>query len=90
MASFKESKWRGIDVKPGQIVSTMNELSEKTMLSRQQLRTVMQRLLATGEITIQSTNRFSIITIENWALYQSDNNFPTNESTNTSTNEHQQ
>lgn len=87
MASFKESKWRGIDIKPGQIVTTMAELSEKTMLSRQQLRTVIKRLLATGEITIQSTNHFSLITLENWALYQSENNFPTNESTNTSTNE---
>jgi len=47
-------------------------LSEKTGLTFQQVRTALNKLKSTGEITIQTTNRFSLITIVNWALYQND------------------
>jgi len=69
-ANHKASKWQGIDVLCGQHITSIYTLSEKTGLTFQQVRTALTKLKSTGEITIQTTNRFSLVTIVNWALYQ--------------------
>ena len=63
-----------------------NALAANTGLSRQQVRTALNKLVLTNEITIKSTNRFSLVTIENWSSYQFENETSTNKSTNKSTN----
>ena len=40
--------------------------------SEQQVRTALKKLESTGEITLKSTNRFTIATVENWEMYQGD------------------
>lgn len=80
----------GCDLKPGQIITTQNELMELTGLSRQQLRTALSHLASTKELTIEptivATKPASLITIEKWRLYQMDKRqstkVPTKESTN--------
>ena len=63
-------KWRGITLQPGQFVTTLADLSDRLNLSIRQTRTVLTRLEETGEITIQTTNRYSIITVCKWESYQ--------------------
>jgi predicted transcriptional regulator len=46
------------------------KLSEELHLSRQVIRTSLNRLKSTNEITIKPTNKFSIFTIINWDTYQ--------------------
>ena len=79
----------GCDLKPGQIVTTQNELMELTGLSRQQLRTALSHLVSTKEITIEATKdatkTASLITIAKWRLYQMDKRQPTKTKTNTET-----
>lgn len=85
-ANFKKNVYQGIEVLPGQTIVGTNALAVNTGLSRQQVRTALNKLVLTNEITIKSTNKFSLITIENWSSYQFENETSTNTSTNKSTN----
>lgn len=85
-ANFKKNVYQGIEVLPGQTIVGTNALAVNTGLSRQQVRTALNKLVLTNEITIKSTNKFSLVTIENWASYQFENETSTNKSTNKSTN----
>ena len=85
-ANFKKNVYQGIEVLPGQTIVGTNALAVNTGLSRQQVRTALNKLVLTNEITIKSTNKFSLITIENWSSYQFENETSTNKSTNKSTN----
>lgn len=69
-ASYKETSWQGIKIEAGQIVVGRKTLSKETGLSEQQIRTAIKHLKSTNEITIKSTNRFSIITVCNYSKYQ--------------------
>jgi hypothetical protein len=70
-ANHTEKKWRGITVERGQTLTGRIKISEATGVSQQSVRTALSNLCSTDEITIQSTNRFSIITICNYDKYQS-------------------
>lgn len=69
-ANFHDSKFEGRDIKRGQLVFGLFEASKDTGISVQSIRTCIERLKSTGEITRESTNKFSIITICNYNLYQ--------------------
>ena len=69
-ANHKEQKWQGIDIKRGQLVTGRKTLSIETGISEQSVRTCLLRLEKTGELTIKSTNKYSIITIINYNSYQ--------------------
>jgi len=71
-ANHKDNRWQGIDVKRGQLITGRHQLSEQTGLSPHKIRSGLKRLKSTSEITIQSTNRFSLITICQYETY-SDN-----------------
>ncbi len=56
---------------PGQFVCGRNKaLKELKGISAQSYRTALAYLISTSRITIQTTNRFSIITITKWDEYQ--------------------
>lgn len=71
-ANHKDNKWRGIDIKRGQFISSYGNLANETHLSVQQIRTCFKKLISTNEITIRTTNKNTIVTIENYSLYQSE------------------
>lgn len=70
-ANHKENKWQGISIKAGQLISGRKQLSIDTGLTERQIRTALNHLKSTNEVTIKTTNKYSIITITNWDLYQS-------------------
>lgn len=72
-ATWKKRKWQGIDVLPGQIVTSRNSLAMQTGLSVQQVRSSLERLKATSEITSETNNKYTIITLNNFKKYQDDN-----------------
>lgn len=78
VASFKDAEYLGHKIKPGQAVVGYKALSEKLGLTINQVRTAMAHLEQTGEITRKATNKFTIVTIENWASYQLDDVETTN------------
>lgn len=69
-ANFKDKKWRGNVVERGQLITSHSNLAKETKLSVKQVRIALNKLKTTGEVTIKTTNRFTVITIENYALYQ--------------------
>ena len=72
-ANYKESRYRGFVIPAGSLVAGRIELSQQVGLTEQQTRTAINKLKSTNEITIKSTNNFSIISITNWKKFQDDN-----------------
>jgi hypothetical protein len=69
-ANHEPRKWKGVDILPGQIVTGRHSLSDDTGISERSIRTCLTRLKSTSELTIKSTNKYSIITITKWSSYQ--------------------
>lgn len=70
-ANHENKKWRGNVIKRGQRIFGRIKLAEETGLSVQELRTSLDRLKSTSELTIETTNRFSIVTINRYNDFQS-------------------
>ena len=71
-ANYETVKWHGITVKKGQRVCSLPVLSKETRMSVQNLRTSLNKLKLTGEISDVATNNHRLITIENWGIYQNE------------------
>ena len=69
-ANHKPQRWKGMTVERGQLITGRLALSEATGISEQTCRTCLERLKSTGSISIRSTNRYSLITINNYERYQ--------------------
>lgn len=69
-ANKEDKKWRGILIKRGQLVTSVATISEETKLSTQQVRTSLNRLKSTNEITSKTTNRFTLVTVCKYESYQ--------------------
>jgi len=72
-ANYKDRKWKGITIKRGSLITSLEHLSKETGLSVMQVRTVIDRLKSTNEITYLGTPNYSKITIKNYNRYQTDN-----------------
>lgn len=70
-ASYEENEFRGMKLKAGDVVFGRKKLAQELGLSERQVRTAIEHLISTNEITIKTTNRFTVATIENWTKYQS-------------------
>jgi len=55
---------------PGQFIFGRRKAAEETGLTEREIRTIIELLKNTGNLTIKTTNKFSIITIINWHIYQ--------------------
>lgn len=77
-ANFAESEYMGIKIHPGQTVIGRKSLAKALGMSEQNIRTALNHLKSTNEITITSTNRFSVVTIVKWELYQIEDGKVTN------------
>lgn len=62
-ANSEDGEWQKQPIKRGQLITGLHSLSEKTGISIRTIRTCLDRLKSTSELTIKSTNKFSIITI---------------------------
>ena len=69
-ANWEPKKWHGITVERGQRVYSRASLAKEMRLSERNVRTALNHLISTGEVTSQSTSQYSIITVKNYDLYQ--------------------
>ena len=69
-ANHSQKKWRGVVIEKGQCLTSSMKIADATGLSRQQVRTAIEHLKATNEITIQSTKQYTIVTILKYDSYQ--------------------
>lgn len=69
-ANFKDTVWRGIEVKRGSFVTSLETLSTETGLTVKQVRNALQKLTESGEVANKSTSKYRIITVNNYDHYQ--------------------
>lgn len=81
-ANYSPTKWHGIEIKRGQHPTGRFSLSKETGLTEQQVRTALNKLISTNEITKETTNQYTIITITNYDKYQANNQQPNQRATN--------
>jgi DNA-binding transcriptional MerR regulator len=72
-ANHKDGKWQGIEVKRGQFISSLGNISNATGISIQTIRTILKKLEKTNEIELKSTSQFTIVTISKYDCYQEQN-----------------
>lgn len=67
--NWQDGNFKGTVVKRGQIITSLQHLAEDTGLSVQQVRTAINKLKSTHEITHESTNHYTMITLCNYEAY---------------------
>ena len=77
--NYERKKWRGVWVENGQIITSYGHLGEQLNLGVQSIRTALNKLKSTNELTIKTTNKYTIITILKWKDYQQLTTKSTNE-----------
>lgn len=80
-ANIENKKWRGIVVKRGQVVASLEKISNATGLSIRQVRTAINHLETSQSATKTSYSKYTVFTILNYDEYQ--------EATQSSTNKRQ-
>jgi hypothetical protein len=95
MSNHEAGEWHGYHLEPGQFITGRDKLMKITGLTAREVRTCLTRLKTTSELSVKTTNKFSIITIIKWAEYQGIENKTTSKTTNNAsherpTNDHKQ
>ena len=70
-ANFTPSIWRGIEIPSGSFITSSMLLAERFNVSRAKIRYSLEKLIATNNITTNTTNKHTQINVVNWQLYQS-------------------
>lgn len=70
--NYEAKNWENITIESGQLVTSLSSLSSKLGISVKKIRLSLSKLKETGEVTIKTTNRYSIITVQNWSEYQNE------------------
>lgn len=69
-ANVSDHDFENTTIHRGQVATSIRSIGNACGLSIQQVRTALDHLKSTGEITIKSNNRYQVITIVNYKLYQ--------------------
>jgi hypothetical protein len=81
-AQYRPTEYKGVAINSGECVFGRKAWAKELGLSEQQIRTAISHLQSTNEITITSTNKFSVIHVVNWESWQIKDGLSTNTSTN--------
>lgn len=81
-ANLKDKKWQGVIVKRGQLITSIRHLAQELNWTEGKLRGALKRLKLTHELTQETSNKYSIITVTNYELYQHSNTHPNKQLTN--------
>lgn len=69
-ANYKELKFMGSIIPAGSFVTSYRNLANELGLTVQQTRTALTNLKSTHNITIKTTNKYTVINVVDWAKYQ--------------------
>jgi len=78
-ANHKDKRFKGMELKAGSVVTSRDILALETGLSVQQIRTALDKLKSTNEITIETSSKGTVIQVVNYAKYQLSTSEITNE-----------
>lgn len=69
-ANVTDRDFEQVTVKRGQLVTSIAHISRDLKISVKSVRTALEHLKSTNEVAIQTTSKYSIITINNYNEYQ--------------------
>lgn len=72
-ANYKDKQWHNIVIPRGSFITSEATLMKELNLPRQKIRTIINRLISTNEITKSTTSKYTIFKVNNYDLYQSNN-----------------
>lgn len=72
-ANYEPHDFETMTIGRGQLVTSYPKISDVLGITEAQARTAVKHLKATGEITVKQTPKFSVVTVNNYDLYQSFN-----------------
>jgi hypothetical protein len=84
-ANWRDGRFKGIEVKRGQLLMSLQDMAKETGLSVQNVRTAINRLKSTRQLTCQSTRYgmlISIVKYDNFQILDDDANTQTNTPSN--------
>ena len=72
-ANHKDKKWQGITIPRGSFVTSYQSLALELGMTVQNVRTAINKLKSTGELTHKSHTKYGVITINNYTKFQDAN-----------------
>lgn len=69
-ANYEDTKWHGQIVKRGQFITSLPSLVKETGITTQSLRTCIDRLKSTDEVTSEGKASWTVMTVNNYNKYQ--------------------
>ena len=69
-ASDRDVRRRGVALRRGQVLISQRKLAQELHMTHREMRTCISRLQMTGEITVEVTHLYTIVTICNYDVYQ--------------------
>ena len=85
-ANYQDGTYMGVTIKRGQLATGRKQLAAETGMTEREVRTCLERLTNDQQIVIQTTNRFSVITVcnyDSWHGLQKSNDQPSTSETPT-------
>ena len=73
-ANYEDKEWHGLTIHRGSFVTSYGKLAKELKLTTDKIRTSIGKLKRTNNITIKSTNKYSVITV---VAYKKNQNNPT-------------
>lgn len=70
-ASFRNCEFHGVLIHRGDVVTSYESIAKNCKLTVRNVRTAINHLKSTGEVTSKPYSRFQVISIENYDTYQS-------------------
>lgn len=89
-ANHQEKKWKGITIKRGEALTGRKKLASDLHFSEMQIRSALNHLKSTNEITIKTTNKYSLIELLNYETYNNTNQQDNQQTTNKQPTSNQQ
>lgn len=69
-ANWKDGAWHGHEYKRGQFITSLPQLARETGLTVRQIRTALNHLKSTGEVTDKIYPKFRVITVVSYDQFQ--------------------
>lgn len=69
-ANYEDKSWKGIIIKRGSFVTSIDKLANETKLTIKKTKTALEKLILTQEMGKQTTNKYTILTVNNYETYQ--------------------
>lgn len=70
-ANYKDAEWKGVKLKRGSFITSLKHMSDETGLTPRQVRTALEHLISTKEVTKYASAKNTVIIVNNYDKFQS-------------------